>query len=143
MGRPQQLSLNVGGATVDQAVLGSIRWAAEVNEIDQDFKKGDDVLITVRARVTDVKIRDTYDAHGNVSATVKTFGLRGDDLVECSLGTPEAYKATLESEDDAAAEKARLDAQQGKGSTNGQASVTQQDGEPKGEPADDRHLASV
>lgn len=145
MGRSQQLSLNVGGATVDQGLLGSIKWAKEVNEIEQDFKKGDDIIVSVRCRVLGAKPLDHYDAHGNISKTTKTFILRADDLIDCHTDTPEAYKVPVETEDDAVAEAEAARRAQDQTTSSNDGATPQPDAEPEGsgEPADDRHLASV
>lgn len=101
------------------------------------------MILAVRCRVLGSKPLDHYDAHGNVSKTSKTFYLRADDIIELKTDTPEAYKARIESEDDAVAEAARL-AQQGSPNGNGSAAATPQDREPgTGKPAGDRHLASA
>jgi len=78
---PKQLTLEVGGATVDTSTIGSIQWAAEVRNVGQrEFDKGDDVELRIVARVVGVDIKDRYDAHGNVAETIRQHELRIDEL---------------------------------------------------------------
>jgi hypothetical protein len=111
-----QLSLNVGGATIDTAKLGSIKFAKAVNEIDTDFNKGDDIIISVRCRILGAHPKDRYDAHGNIVETTKTFDLRADDLLECKLDTKAAWQAHVEKEDDAVSQEQLAKAKEGTGS---------------------------
>lgn len=77
-----QLTLNVGGANVDTSQIASLKFAKEVNEIGDQFPKGADVTLQVTCRVTEVKVTDRYDAHGNVSETIRRHVLRAD---ECKI----------------------------------------------------------
>jgi hypothetical protein len=73
---PQQLSLIAGGATVDTSTIGSIKWGAETRDLDGQFQKGDDVAVALVARVVKVEFEDKYDAHGNVTETIRRHTLR-------------------------------------------------------------------
>jgi hypothetical protein len=74
-----QLTLDVGGATVDTSTIGSIKWGAETRDLPGQFRKGDDVAIALVARVVAVNIEDKYDAHGNVVETIRKHVLRVDE----------------------------------------------------------------
>lgn len=79
---PKQLSLNVGGATVDRSELAGFGFRAGAKALDGELKKGSDVVLQVRARVTAVKVKDEYDGHGNISVTVREHTLVITDEVE-------------------------------------------------------------
>jgi hypothetical protein len=66
-----QLTLDVGGATVDTSTIGSIKWGAETRDLPGQFRKGDDVAVALVARVVAVNIEDKYDAHGNAVETIR------------------------------------------------------------------------
>lgn len=74
-----QLTLEAGGATVDTSTIGSIKWGAETRDLDGQFRKGDDVAIALVARVVNVSFEDKYDAHGNVTETIRKHTLRVDE----------------------------------------------------------------
>jgi hypothetical protein len=85
-----QLSLIAGGATVDTSTIGSIKWGAETRDLEGQFRKGDDVTLTLTARVTDVTFSDKYDAHGNVTETIRKHTLRVDEQ-SAKVAAAEAY----------------------------------------------------
>lgn len=74
-----QLTLEAGGATVDTSRIASVKWGAETRDLDGQFRKGDDVTVTLTARVTNVAFEDKYDAHGNVTETIRKHTLRVDE----------------------------------------------------------------
>lgn len=89
---PKQLSLNVGGATVDVSEIASVKFAAKADVLDGEFKKGSDVEMTIRCRVVGVKVKDEYDAHGNISGTTRQHYLRADELLSAELIDAQAYR---------------------------------------------------
>lgn len=91
----QQLSLDAGGATVDTSVIDGVKFAKGVKDLEEGLTKGSDVHLTIIARVTDVKLTDKYDAHGNVAETLRKHTLRIDGLDVVSV-TPEQYKIAAE-----------------------------------------------
>jgi hypothetical protein len=74
-----QLTLDAGGATVDTSRIGSVKWGAETRDLEGQFRKGDDIAIALVARVVEVKLRDVYDAHGNVKETIREHVIRVDE----------------------------------------------------------------
>lgn len=79
------LTLDVGGATVDAAVIAGVSFAKGTRDLDREFKKGSDVRITVVARVVDVGARDKYDGHGNISETTRRHSFRVDEVESVEL----------------------------------------------------------
>lgn len=89
--RMQQLTLDAGGATVDSAEIASVKWAAGTKPLTREFKKGSDIEIRLIARVVEVKVKDVYDAHGNISETIRGHVLRVDDTKSVKVANEEAY----------------------------------------------------
>lgn len=102
--RGRQLTLVAGGATVDTSTIASVKFAKGTREIQSEFKKGDDVIVTFVARVTDVKLGDKYDGHGNIAETVRGHALRIDELRSIGLERAQAAVTAAEAQaaDDAA-----------------------------------------
>jgi hypothetical protein len=95
---PSQLTLNIGGATVDVAAIKSITWAAGTRELPREFKKGDDVEVTFRARVLGAGGKDKYDAHGNIALTTRGHDLRVDELVSAEVVSSRPFKTKAPAE---------------------------------------------
>ena len=100
----RQLSLDAGGATVDESVIGTFSFAAGMKDLDVEFKKGSDVRFTFVARVTGVDTEDKYDGHGNIARTIRGHDFRVDQVELAELVNPRAYKTAAEAaaEEDAA-----------------------------------------
>ena len=90
-----QLTLDAGGATVDTSKIGSLKWGAETQDLGDEFQKGSDVELKIFARVTDVRLQDKYDAHGNVSETIRYHVVRAD-RVEVLGVTPDRAQIAWE-----------------------------------------------
>lgn len=94
----RQLSLDPGGATVDTAKVGGLTWAAGTKDLDEQLVKGSDVRITLVARVTGVPFEDKYDAHGNISETIRSHDLRIDTIESIETVRARAYTTAAEAE---------------------------------------------
>ncbi len=77
----EQISMRVGGATPDESHV-AFQVKGEVKEVGWSASKGDDVELTVKGRVVDVQFKDVYDAHGNVSKTIRKHVIRVDEMPE-------------------------------------------------------------
>lgn len=93
---PKQLSLSAGGATVDVSEIAGFGFAAGTKKLDGEFKKGADVEVTLRCRVTAVKLVDQYDSQGNVAVTVREHTLRVDEVASADLVNAQAYRTPPE-----------------------------------------------
>lgn len=80
-----QLTLEAGGATVDTAVITSVKWGKDTRDLPGEFKKGSDVRITLLCRVTGTPFDDLYDGHGNIKETVRGHKLRVDEVEKVEL----------------------------------------------------------
>jgi hypothetical protein len=99
---PKQLTLNVGGATVDRSEIAGFGFRAGAKALDGELKKGSDVTITMRCRVTAVKVKDEYDGHGNVSVTVREHTLVATDPPEVEAVDARAWRERNEPDENGA-----------------------------------------
>jgi hypothetical protein len=93
-----QLTLDAGGATVDTSRIGSVKWGAETRDLEGQFRKGDDIAIALVARVVEVKLRDVYDAHGNVKETIREHVVRVDEQ-SAKVAKAEAFTVVADDPD--------------------------------------------